>query len=33
MNAIETDIRTMKGQKLVTRVADFEEEVFGETRS
>ena len=33
VNAIETDIRTIKGHKLVTRVADLEEEVFGETRA
>ena len=30
--AIETDIRTIKGQKIVTRVFDLEEEVFGKTR-
>jgi hypothetical protein len=33
VNSIETDIRDMKRQKLVTRVADLEEEVFGETRA
>jgi uncharacterized protein YdbL (DUF1318 family) len=33
VNSIETDIRDMKGQKLVTRVADLEEEVFGAARA
>ena len=33
VNAIEIDIRTMKGHKLVACVADLEEKVFGETRS
>jgi hypothetical protein len=33
VTAIETDIRDMKRQKLVTRVADLEEEVFGKTRA
>jgi hypothetical protein len=29
INAIETDLRGMKRDKLITRVADLEEEVFG----
>jgi hypothetical protein len=33
VNAIETDIRDMKRQKLVTRVADLEEKVFGQVRA
>jgi hypothetical protein len=33
VNGIETDIRTMQGYKLVTRVADLEEEVFGKPRA
>ena len=33
VNGIETDIRTMKGYKLVTRVADLEEEVFDKPRA
>ena len=33
VNAIETDIRDMKRQKLVTRVADLEEKVFGQARA
>ena len=32
VNAIETELRDTKRHKLVTRVADLEEEVFGETR-
>jgi hypothetical protein len=32
VNAIETEVRDLKRQKLVTRVADLEEKVFGETR-
>jgi hypothetical protein len=31
-NGIETDIKTMKGHKLGTRVADLEEEIFGKSR-
>ena len=33
VNAIETQLRDMKHTKLHARVADLEEEVFGETRS
>jgi hypothetical protein len=33
VNAIETQLRGIKGDKLVTRVADLEEEVFGRTRA
>ena len=33
VNSIETDLRGMKRDKLVTRVADLEEEVFGEART
>jgi hypothetical protein len=33
VNAIETGLRGMKRDKLVTRVADLEEEVFGRPRS
>jgi hypothetical protein len=33
VNAIETDLRGMKRDKLVTRVADLEEEVFGRPRA
>jgi len=33
VNAIETEIRTAKQHKLVTRVADLEEELFGKPRS
>ena len=33
VNSIETDLRDTKRYKLVTRVADLEEEVFGETRA
>jgi hypothetical protein len=33
VNAIETDIRDMKRQKLHARVADLEEKVFGATRA
>jgi hypothetical protein len=33
VNAIETGIRTIKGQKLATRVADLEDKVFGKARS
>ena len=32
VNAIETELRSMKRDKLVTRVAGLEEEVFGKTR-
>ena len=32
VNGIEADIKTMKGYKLVTRVADLEEAVFGKAR-
>ncbi len=32
VNAIETDIRDAKRHKLVTRVADLEEKVFGKSR-
>jgi hypothetical protein len=32
VNAIETDLRTTKQHKLVTRVADLEEEIFGKPR-
>jgi hypothetical protein len=32
VTGVETDIKTMKGYKLATRVADLEEEVFGEAR-
>ena len=31
--SIETDLRGMKRDKLVTRVADLEEEVFGKARA
>jgi hypothetical protein len=31
--AIETDIRTIKGQKLVTRVVNLEERAFGKARA
>ena len=33
VTSIETDIRNMKHTKLVTRVADLEEKVFGSARS
>jgi hypothetical protein len=33
VNSIETEIRGMKHTKLQSRVADLEEEVFGESRS
>ena len=33
VSAIETDLRGMKRDKLVTRVADLEEEVFGKARA
>jgi len=33
VNAIETDLRGMKRDKLVIRVADLEDEVFGKTRA
>ena len=33
VNAIETELRGMKRDKLVTRVADLEEEVFGKPRA
>ena len=33
VNSIETDIRDTKRQKLVTRVSDFEEKVFGKARA
>ena len=33
VNAIETDIRSMKHSKLEVRVADLEEKVFGKTRA
>lgn len=33
VNSIETQLRDMKHTKLHARVADLEEEVFGETRS
>jgi hypothetical protein len=33
VNAIETQLRGMKHAKLQSRVADLEEEVFGETRA
>ena len=33
VNGIETDIKTIKGYKLLTRVADLEEEVFGKPRA
>ncbi len=32
VNAIETDIRTMKQAKLEARIADLEDEVFGSAR-
>ncbi len=32
VNSIETELRSMKHTKLQARVADLEEEVFGETR-
>ena len=32
VNGIETDIKTMKGYKLPSRVADLEEELFGKAR-
>jgi hypothetical protein len=33
VNAVETDIRSIKNAKLETRVADLEDKVFGETRA
>ena len=33
ITAIETDIRSMKHDKFVTRVADLEDKVFGKTRA
>jgi hypothetical protein len=33
VNAIETQLRSMKHTKLHARVADLEEKVFGETRA
>ena len=33
INSIETDLRGMKRDKLVTRVADLEDEVFGKSRA
>jgi hypothetical protein len=33
VNAIETELRDTKRHKLVTRVADLEEKVFGEARA
>ena len=33
VNAIETDIRTMKQTKLEVRVADLEDKVYGHTRA
>jgi hypothetical protein len=33
INSIETELRGMKRDKLVTRVADLEDEVFGKTRA
>ena len=33
VNSIETELRGMKHAKLQSRVADLEEEVFGETRA
>jgi hypothetical protein len=33
VNSIETQLRGMKHTKLQSRVADLEEEVFGETRA
>jgi hypothetical protein len=33
VNSIETELRGIKRDKLVTRVADLEDEVFGETRA
>jgi hypothetical protein len=32
VNAIESDLRTTKRHKLITRVADLEEELFGKPR-
>ena len=32
VNSIETELRDLKRQKLVTRVADLEEKVFGAAR-
>ena len=33
INSIESELRSMKHVKLQSRVADLEEEVFGETRA
>ena len=33
VNGIETDIKTMRAHKLPARMADVEEELFGETRA
>ena len=33
VNAIETELRGMKRDKLVTRVADLEDEAFGQART
>jgi hypothetical protein len=32
VSGIESELKTMKGHKLATRVADLEEEVFGRPR-